>query len=213
MKYIKDLIKAMLNRFFKKYIVYSLPNNNNEIIITFDDGPCAGATELILDTLKIYNTKACFFVLGKHAEKHPEIIKRMHDEGHEIGIHGYNHARAGTVSTKEYVDGVTKANNIIETIIEAKTTKIFRPPYGDITLPTFLSLLYCGYKYVMWDYDSEDSFISATDDLLLHIKSKPPLGGSICLFHDDYERTSEILGKLIEHWKSIGFKFKTISNL
>ena len=213
MKYIKNLIKSIINKFFNKFIVYSLPNNTSELLITFDDGPCAGTTEVILDILKAENTKACFFILGKHAEKHPEIIKRMHDEGHEIGNHGYNHARAGNVSTKEYVDGVIKANSIIERIIDAKSTKIFRPPYGDVTIPTFLFLIFYGYKYVMWNYDSEDSFVDAADDLLLNIKNLPPVGGSICLFHDDYKRTSEVLAELIKHWKSAGFTFKTVTNV
>ena len=213
MRYIKDFIKVVLNKFFNKFILYSLPNNKNDLLITFDDGPCSGTTELILDALKIENAKACFFVLGKHAEKYPEIIKRMHDEGHEIGIHGYNHARAGKISTKEYVDGVIRTNSIIEDIIDAQTTKIFRPPYGDITLSTLFSLFFKGYKYVMWSYDSEDSFIDDADDLLRNIKNTPPVAGSICLFHDDYKHTSELLAELIKYWKSIGFEFKSLTNL
>ena len=66
-------------------------DDSNGVFLTFDDGPTPGITEWILDTLRRYDAKATFFVLGKNAELYPDLYQRMRDEGHKIGNHTYSH--------------------------------------------------------------------------------------------------------------------------
>lgn len=71
--------------------VHSEVGAEKEIAFTFDDGPDPCYTPELLDLLKEHGIKATFFVLGKKAKQYPELIERMHREGHQIGIHNYTH--------------------------------------------------------------------------------------------------------------------------
>ena len=84
------------------------------IAITFDDGPDIKTTPILLDGLKKRGIKATFFIIGENAEKYPEIIKRMSDEGHLIGNHTYSHINLQKISKSDAVSEITKTNAIIE---------------------------------------------------------------------------------------------------
>ena len=71
-------------------VIVANRNAGKQIAITFDDGPCEKYTPEILEILKNYNVKATFFVIGKNAEKHPELLKQAYNAGHEIGNHTYS---------------------------------------------------------------------------------------------------------------------------
>ena len=211
MKHIKNIVKFVLNTIFGKYIIYKHAGNDRKISLTFDDGPVAANTELVLDVLKAENVKAVFFVLGKHVVAHPEIVRRIHNEGHEIGIHGYDHLSAKSGKNISYIKGVEDTALLLEKITGSYSSKLFRPPYGDITVYTFIKLISKGYRYIMWSYDSLDSFIKDKNDLLISIKANQPSNGAITLFHDDYDYTAELLKEILIYWKSLGFEFVKVS--
>ena len=204
-EHIKNVIKSILNIFFRNLIIYRHSKGTRDITITFDDGPSPESTEIILKALATTNTKAIFFILGRHAQEHPDIVKKIHEDGHTLGNHGFNHSSASKCSLSEYVNGVIKTEQLIAELTSANTSKLFRPPYGDITLMSFLYLAMKGYKFVMWNYDSNDSFIDNEKELLSSLIESPPENGAICLFHDDYRRTANLLEKLINKWKSSGY--------
>ena len=83
-------IPGMISRIFG-YRVFRKGTGRNEFALTFDDGPDPRFTPLLLDLLKKYDAKATFFVVGSNAERYPELIRRIHEEGHLIGIHNYVH--------------------------------------------------------------------------------------------------------------------------
>ena len=88
-------------------------DDRNGVFLTFDDGPTPGITEWILATLKRYDAKATFFVLGKNAELYPDLYRRILDEGHKIGNHTYSHQKGWGMPLEKYIEDVDFADDIL----------------------------------------------------------------------------------------------------
>jgi peptidoglycan/xylan/chitin deacetylase (PgdA/CDA1 family) len=117
------------------------------IALTFDDGPDPAFTPQLLDILKLHGIQATFFVLGVKAEKYPELIRRMHAEGHLIGIHNYNHWTNALLTPKKVRKQLQETVMVIEKIIGV-TPIHYRPPWGIINLFDFL--LMKQFQLVLW---------------------------------------------------------------
>lgn len=100
-----------------------------KIAITFDDGPHPYYTEQLLDGLKERGVHATFFVTGEHAELHPDIIRRMQEEGHLIGNHTYSHIQLTKQNRETFKEELIHTNEILEEIIGEEVVYV-RPPYG-----------------------------------------------------------------------------------
>lgn len=118
----------MISRLFG-YRVFRRGIGRTDYGLTFDDGPDPHYTPLLLDLLKRYDAKATFFVVGSHAERHPEIIKRMHDEGHLIGIHNYVHKTNWLMRPATVRKQIDRTDEIIFSITGERST-YYRPPWG-----------------------------------------------------------------------------------
>ena len=158
-------------------LVWHLPNHDNSVYLTFDDGPTPAITEWILGQLARYDAKATFFCIGKNAELYHNLVDMIRAEGHALGNHTHNHMKGWGRSIKEYTDNIGKANEILQ-------TNLFRPPYGRITPRQAVSLTRAGYHIILWnilsrDYnkyiDGRTCYKNATN----HVKA-----GSIVVFHD-----------------------------
>ncbi|MFD2612637.1 polysaccharide deacetylase family protein [Paenibacillus gansuensis] len=160
--------------------VFQKGNTSRQIALTFDDGPDEKYTPQLLDLLAKYGVKATFFVVGTHAEKHPEIIKRMHDEGHSIGIHNYVHKsnvlmRPGTVQ---------KQIELTSRIIESATGKkpdFYRPPWGIVNLFDFSPKQM---QIILWSSMFGDWRKSLGAEKLACRMMKRMRGGEVFLLHD-----------------------------
>ncbi len=118
------IIKKLFSQF-----VWDLPNAENKIYLTFDDGPHPEITPWILEQLKKYDAKATFFCLGESAKKNQEIVKRMKANDHAIGSHGDAHLDGWKISKNEYEQNVLKGKDTLEIITNVKID-LYRPPYG-----------------------------------------------------------------------------------
>ena len=98
-------VPKFVQRMYPKRI-WALPNNDNNVYLTFDDGPIPEVTPWVLDTLKQYNAKATFFCIGENIKKHPEIFNRILAEGHSVGNHTFNHLNGWKTKTSEYIKNV-----------------------------------------------------------------------------------------------------------
>ncbi|MNB63325.1 Peptidoglycan-N-acetylmuramic acid deacetylase PdaA precursor [compost metagenome] len=128
-------IPGIISRLFG-YRVFRKGNGVPDFALTFDDGPDPQYTPRLLDILKKYDAKATFFVVGSHAESNPELIRRIHAEGHLIGIHNYVHRsnwvmRPGTVQKQ-----IQRTNDIIYNLTGERST-YYRPPWGIVNLFDF----------------------------------------------------------------------------
>ncbi|WP_151737793.1 polysaccharide deacetylase family protein ['Paenibacillus yunnanensis' Narsing Rao et al. 2020] len=128
-------IPGLISRLFG-YRVFRKGVGTKEFSLTFDDGPDPVYTPRLLDLLKRYNMKATFFVVGAHAERHPEIVKRMHDEGHLIGIHNYHHKTNWLMWPRTVKRQIQRTDDIIYSITGERST-YYRPPWGIVNLFDF----------------------------------------------------------------------------
>ncbi|MDR4947324.1 polysaccharide deacetylase family protein [Neobacillus cucumis] len=154
---------------------------SEKIAFTFDDGPNPLYTPQLLDLLKENNIKATFFVVGSKAEKYPELIARMHAEGHLIGMHNYVHKSNWVLSPWTICRHLNKSADIIEKITGERPV-YYRPPWGLLNLLDFL--LMKKYKIVHWsvmaeDWRSRGGSEKIKNKLLMDIKN-----GDVILLHD-----------------------------
>jgi peptidoglycan/xylan/chitin deacetylase (PgdA/CDA1 family) len=177
--------------------------NSNKIAMTFDDGPNPFWTEKILEVLDEYSVKANFFILGKYAEQHKDIVKKIFDRGHLIGNHSYSHLKTG-------VGEFDKAEEIIFNIT-GEHTKFIRPP-SFLIEPCYnyeparegkIKIINCDLGSGDWDWNRK------SEEILKTIVEKTQ-NGSIILFHDGSQREEELEYRPTEMFKILP---KVIENL
>lgn len=178
------------------------------VALTFDDGPNPDSTRSILDTLKKYNAKATFFMLGSRVSFYPEIVKEMKEAGHELGNHTWNHIDLTKASAEKITLEINNTSDAIEQASGSKPT-VFRPPYGAVnnTVRAQTSL-----PVVLWDVDTLDWKYRNANHLLEHVK-KHVKEGSTILMHDIHMSTAEGLDAVLSYLQDEGYSFVTVSEL
>lgn len=208
------LLGNVFSYFFSNILLICGKNNTlNKVAITFDDGPDQQHTDHILNVLAKLNVKATFFITGENAKKYPNLVKNIYNAGHQIGNHGFLHIDAKKTDADKYLADVMEAQKQIEEILGRRIKRIFRPPYGSITISSFIKLVRKGFQIIMWSYDSDDSYILDHSKLLAHLKNSIPKPGSILLFHEDYGHTVKILQEILSSYKERGYRMCTIDEL
>jgi len=152
------------------------------IALTFDDGPMPGATEQILDALREMNAKAAFFVIGREAKAHPQIVRRMHDEGHLVGNHSFTHAAAGFMRGPIFWRReVARTDEVIGLIIGLRP-RLFRPPLG-IKTP-FTAIASCRtHVTVTWTRRAFDGVTTSSQRIVDRLVPRTTAGEIVAL-HD-----------------------------
>lgn len=208
MKFYWIKTSALLKKMFSNY-VWDIPNNENSVYLTFDDGPTPEITQWTLLQLKKYNAKATFFCIGNNVEKHPEIFNSLIQQGHTIGNHTYNHLNGWEVDTATYIENTEKC----QALISNQKSKLFRPPYGKIKLNQTKKLKELGYKIIMWDVLSADFDASITPEKCLNNVISNIQTGSIIVFHDSvkgFKNLEYVLPKTLDFLKQKGYKCEAI---
>ena len=195
-------------------LVWDVPNTENKIYLTFDDGPIPEITVWVLEELKKHDAKATFFCIGHNIEKHPGIFEKVINEGHSIGHHTFNHLNGWKTSTEEYLKNTFLCEEqILESKICNLKSKIFRPPYGKIKPSQSKKLRRLGYKIIMWDVLSADYDTSISPEKCLENVLQNVSSGSIIVFHDSVKAFPNLeytLPKALKYWTVKGFVFDTI---
>lgn len=190
------------------------------VYLTFDDGPTGKVTEKILDTLKEYDVKATFFVVGKEIIQREEILKRIYNEGHSIGLHTYSHnLRSIYASDENFLDEMAKTSQQINEVLgEEVNTKIIRFPGGSAGRLNegLLKKLHEGeYKIYDWNVSLEDGVnpnLSPGQMIQNAKKCSRDTTKRIILAHcnSNNKNTYNALPGIIEYYKSQGYVFKAI---
>jgi peptidoglycan/xylan/chitin deacetylase (PgdA/CDA1 family) len=202
------------NKWIKKIfsnLVWEIPNSENKIYLTFDDGPIPEVTEWVLDILKSEGIKATFFCIGDNIKKHPNVYKRILAEGHQTGNHTFNHLNGWKTENRHYIENF----KLCETEIESfQNSKLFRPPYGKIKPSQSKAIRQLGYKIIMWDVLSYDFDATISVEKCLENVISNTEQGSIIVFHDSLKAEKNLkyaLPKAIQVLKDKGFTFDVIS--
>ncbi|MDX9847370.1 MAG: polysaccharide deacetylase family protein [Tenuifilaceae bacterium] len=194
----------LFTKFFPGF-TWSMPDTENAVYLTFDDGPTEGVTPWVLDTLREYDAKATFFCLGKKVEMHPDIFQRIIEEGHAIGNHSYSHLKGWETPTGQYVQDVDLANDLLN-------TTLFRPPYGRIK-KSQSKLLGRRYRIIMWNVLSMDYSRWITPKRCAQIVLNNLRPGAIIVFHDSRKAEENMryaLVRVLEEANRRGLRFGLI---
>jgi len=175
------------------------------IAITFDDGPHPNYTGQLLDGLKERGVHATFFVTGEHAELHPDVIKRMQEEGHLIGNHTYSHIQLRKNNREEFRDELIKTNEILKEIT-GEEVQYVRPPYGswDKSFEKELNMF-----PVLWNVDPLDWCSGNVSCIVEKIVSKTG-ENDIILMHDYYDTSVTAALEAIDELMEEGYTFVTV---
>lgn len=179
-----------------------------KVALTFDDGPHPYYTEQLLDGLKERGVVATFFVTGEHATLHPNVIKRMHEEGHLIGNHTYSHIQLRSDNREEFKEELIATSEVIEEIIEEEIVYV-RPPYGtwDKSFEEELNMI-----PVLWTVDPLDWCSDNVACVVQKVTEKVE-ENDIILMHDYYESTVTAALKIVDELKEEGYTFVTVEEI
>jgi peptidoglycan/xylan/chitin deacetylase (PgdA/CDA1 family) len=204
-----------IKKIFPNYI-WDIPNHENKVFLTFDDGPIPEITEWTLEQLKKYDAKATFFCIGNNIEKYPEIFQKIIDDNHALGNHTFNHLNGWKNSTEDYIENVKLCQSQItnpkshpsDSELAQQILNLFRPPYGRIKPSQSRILRKLGYKIIMWDILSYDFDQTITPEKCLDNVLKNVVNGSIIVFHDNVKAEQNLkyaLPKTLAFLKEKGF--------
>lgn len=201
----------------------SIPNVVPEVRIrtpavafTFDDGPDPQSTPAIIGILAKHRAKATFFMIGTQAEKYPELVRKVYQEGHEIGNHGYRHSYSLYRNVLQAVADIECAQDLIYRITGCRPV-VYRPPGGYISEELALALADKGLTVVTWSWvqDTKDwrspPAEAQAEHILRHIKP-----GQILIFHDSArscQQTVKAVDICLDKLASRGYRFLTVSQL
>lgn len=196
--------------------ITSLAGSGKRVALTFDDGPNPDATPLILDALRDRGVKATFFILGRHAEQWPALVKRVADEGHAIGNHGYFHRKLHFKSPGYVRRDLTLGTQAIEAAAQVHP-RLFRAPHGFrapwvTAIARSLGQRTVGWSLGVWDSDRPgvDAIAARTVD-----GARP---GSILLLHDgdgydprgDRMQTARAVPLIVDRLLAHGYRFELL---
>jgi peptidoglycan/xylan/chitin deacetylase (PgdA/CDA1 family) len=193
--------------------------------LTFDDGPDPDVTPAVLDVLAEAGTRATFFVLVDRANRHPALVRRVVDEGHEIGLHGPDHRRLTTLSAREVRSGLVAAKARLEHLA-GTPVHWFRPPFGSQSIATYVAARRAGLMPVVWTAEGEDWVERPATEVADRVVERLRPGG-IVLLHDGlagdprepegpdplHDVRGEIVDEVIDRLAAHGMRGTTIGDL
>lgn len=192
-------------------LVWRISTSDKKLFLTFDDGPVPDVTPLVLDCLKSAGAKATFFCVGENVEKHPDIYRRILDEGHAVGNHTYNHLNGWKTRKAAYFENIAKCTDVLYPgSSPLKGRVLFRPPYGRIRKSQIRGI---AGPVIMWDVLSYDFDKTITPEKCLGNVLNKAREGSIVVFHDSIkaQRNMEFaLPRVLDHFLGRGFVFEAL---
>jgi peptidoglycan/xylan/chitin deacetylase (PgdA/CDA1 family) len=201
--------------------------SGGRIALTFDDGPRPRTTPAILDTLREYDLKATFFVLGRQVEKNPRLLRRIVDEGHTIGNHTYDHPDMAALSPKQMrLELRSTQRSVDDALGYHYPMALMRPPYGSPYfegsggLPVFRRVVLKERLFpVIWTIDSSDYLFRGNSRGLVRgvvradQKRRKVRRDQVLLLHDTHRQTVRGLPEIIDHYERSGWRFAEVDEL
>lgn len=197
---------------------YEIPDDT--IVLTFDDGPDPTWTPKILDTLAEHDAHAVFFITGTMTSRHPDLVRRMVDEGHEIGVHTFGHPDL-SLQSEARIDWELAQNQLALAGAAGIRTSLFRPPYSshshaldNNSWPVTQYIGKRGYVTAFNDTDTKDWSRPGPDEIIRRALPEKPGDGAIVLMHDsggDRSQTVTALDRMLPKLKSQGYEFSNLT--
>lgn len=178
-----------------------------EVVLTFDDGPWPNSTRAVLDALAHHCTKATFFIIGKHAIWHPDIMKDVGKAGHTIGSHTWSHANLGKTKGDKAIEEIEKGLSAVKVALGTAPAPFFRFPFLQDPKELVGHLGQRNIAIFSHDIDSFDFKFRNADQLNKSVLAKlDKKGKGILLLHDFQASTAKALPELLNQLKAGGYK-------
>jgi peptidoglycan/xylan/chitin deacetylase (PgdA/CDA1 family) len=203
--------KMSLLRWLPRSVVLTSEQTRDKTIyLTFDDGPNPQHTPVLLDLLREQNARASFFLIGREAERYPQLVERIVAEGHRLGNHSYNHPVFKGLPLSKQLAEIERTDQILASFDGIERHR-FRPPRGAFSFALMLHFARHRRNLSYWSYDSLDYQRQSPADLIDLLRVRPPRAGDVILMHDDSDRSAHILAALLPEWRASGFTFFALS--
>jgi peptidoglycan-N-acetylglucosamine deacetylase len=203
------------------FVIERTSGKPGELALTFNDGPDPEWTRKILDTLRSKGVHATFFIVGEKAEAYPGLVKRILDEGHDVGNHTFTHADLGEVPQTVVKSEINSTQRLFEALT-GRSMRLFRPPFlgdaGPTTANEAAALQIAqsmGYLIIDPHVDPHDRQVVSADVIVQRVLGQVAQG-QIILLHDsggDRSQTLAALPRLIDALREKGYEFVTVSEL
>lgn len=204
---------------------YCFNTNDRVVGLTYDDGPHPEHTPRILDVLAARGATATFFVMTPRAAEHPQIVRRIVEEGHELALHGRDHRWLPELTTREAYAAIRGARKALESVVGVRVRR-YRPPYGGITQTQSLALWSLRLESVIWSSEAVD-YLHDEEAAIAARAAAGVFPGGIVLMHDDradpetaepgeelphFDRAA-VLVRLLDELDERGYRARSVADL
>lgn len=200
-----------VNRFVVRGRAHAV-GKRERVALTFDDGPHPVHTARLLDLLQAAQLRATFFVVGKQAEAHPDLIGRVAAEGHELGNHTWSHSEPRQTSPLRFLNEVRQTDDFMKGLV-GHASQVMRPPKGELNWRKLTGLWHQRKTVALWNIDPRDFRMSDQAEAIDWARHYQPQDGDIVLMHDNHPWATEIVESLCERGLFDRFETVTISEL
>lgn len=195
----------------KELPIYSVDRQDKKIAISFDCAWGVDYTDRLLEIMQAENVKCTFFMVEFWTLKYPEYVKKIADNGHEIGTHSATHPHMNSLNKSSMVKELNSSKQAIEQTCGAKV-ELFRAPYGEYNNTLIETAKELGLYTIQWDVDSLDWKDLSANEISKRVISKVK-AGSIVLFHNQGLHTADAIKIIIPELKNQGYEFVPIGEL
>ena len=184
---------------FPSFVWKLSAESNNQIYLTFDDGPHPEITPWVMDQLELNGFKGTFFCVGENVKKYPEVYQSILARGHRTGNHTQNHIKGWKTENERYLENIVECSQYVD-------SDLFRPPYGQIS-PAQTTAVKKDYKIIMWSIITGDFYPDLNLEFALNKLKRVTKAGDIVVFHDSQkarDRLHFILPPYLNYLKEKG---------
>lgn len=194
--------------------------STDAIALTFDDGPDPVFTPKVLDILDAHAVPATFFVVGRHAQRHPQLVHDIVARGHALGSHSHTHRDPAGLSLRALIDDYRSGRRVVEELLGAPV-RLFRPPLGVVGARGAIAIRRCGLVPWRWSVDPEDWRPGSDAGAIAGVVARAG-AGDVVVLHDgialpvaassaDRGATLEALAPIIRRARDEGLAFRTLT--
>lgn len=178
------------------------------VALTFDDGPQAGTTDVLLDGLRERGAEATFFLIGEQLKGNEDLVRRMAEEGHQVGIHTWGHVGLSGLNDRDFYLQVGRMEEALKDLTGQEQYAV-RPPYGYVDAGVERRV---GAPIYLWSIDPEDWKYRETGRVAEHVVERAK-DGDIILLHDIYPTSVRAALDIVDALQARGFRFVTVDEL
>ncbi len=165
---------------------------DENVYLTFDDGPDPEVTPKVLDVLDQFNAKATFFLIGEKVTQHPHIVLQIKQRGHVIGNHSFRHLRMLGMAKEQILEELNQTDEAILSVTGFRP-RLFRPPYGLFGKDLLQALNLTQHRMVLWSASAKDYQAEAAPEIIERRLLKIAKPGKIILLHDGHQNSPNTL--------------------